>query len=324
MIDVTIVIPVKNGGKLLEECLAMIAKQQTNLNFEVICVDSGSKDNSVEIIKGFGFELYEIAPSDFGHGKTRNFGAFKGSGKFIVFITQDAIPANEFWLDNLVKPMVSDSNIVGAFGKHLPHHDCNLFDIRDLKNHFLWFERKNKIIQLEDKKRYENDTSYRNYITFFSDNNSCVRRSVFEKKPYADVQFAEDQIWMKARMEEGYKKVYVKDAAVHHSHNFNKKDYLGRYYDEYKGIYDFSGYRIATSAPQAFVRYLRSVRQDISYLRSIPLTRKDKFKWLYYSIWRNRCKYLGGYLGGKYHLYPSAKQNRLDKKYSQQFKQRNN
>ena len=49
--DVSIVIPTKNGGSLFDKVLTMIDKQETDYEYEVICVDSGSTDNTIEIIK---------------------------------------------------------------------------------------------------------------------------------------------------------------------------------------------------------------------------------------------------------------------------------
>ena len=73
--DASIVIPVKNGGERLNQVLDMINRQETEFSYEVICVDSGSGDDSVETIKRHGCILKQIPPEEFGHGKTRNLGA---------------------------------------------------------------------------------------------------------------------------------------------------------------------------------------------------------------------------------------------------------
>ena len=98
--DVSIVIPTKNAGSLFDEVLKMVFSQKTEYEYEVICVDSGSKDGTLDVIHKYPCKLYEIPASEFGHGKTRNYGASKGSGTYIVFITQDALPASDTWLQN--------------------------------------------------------------------------------------------------------------------------------------------------------------------------------------------------------------------------------
>ena len=237
--DVTIVIPTKNAGVLFEKVLKKVFTQETTYEYEVICVDSGSSDNTVETIKKFPCKLYEIPASEFGHGKTRNYGASKGTGDYIVFITQDAMPASPKWLQNFIDAMKSDPEIVGGFGIHYPYPDCNVIDKRDLYYHFKNFGDDNTIFQItdENRKRYKEEEGYRHLLSFFSDNNSCIRRDIFEKYPYKDVSFAEDQIWAKQMIELGYKKLYCPFAPVYHSHNYKLSTYFMRYYDEYKGLY---------------------------------------------------------------------------------------
>ncbi|MCM1237676.1 MAG: glycosyltransferase family 2 protein, partial [Ruminococcus flavefaciens] len=129
--DASIVIPTKNAGDTLDDVLDAIFKQKTEYKYEVICVDSGSSDNTVEIIQNHPCRLFQIEPDEFGHGKTRNYGASQGSGEFIVFLTQDALPANKYWLQNFIDAMQLDKTIAGGFGIHYPYPNCNVLDKRD-------------------------------------------------------------------------------------------------------------------------------------------------------------------------------------------------
>ena len=97
--------------------------------------------------------------------------------------------------------MKTDEQIAGGFGIHYPYPDCNLIDKIMLKNHFRNFGEERTIFYIEDPKRYETDDGYRGFLSFFSDNNSCLRRKVWEQIPYDDVNFAEDQIWAKKVLE---------------------------------------------------------------------------------------------------------------------------
>lgn len=245
--DATIVIPTKNAGIIFDEVLKNIFEQETQYSYEVICVDSGSKDSTLEIIKKYPVKLYEIEPSEYGHGKTRNYGASKGTGEFILFITQDAMPVDKYWLENFINGMKIDPEVVGGFGKHLPYPDCNLFDKRDITMHFDGFGKENTIYYLEDRERYQIEEGYRHLLAYYSDNNSCMRRSIWEKYPYPDVNFAEDQIWARQMIELGYKKLYCPSAMVYHSHNFKLTTYFARYFDEYKGLYELHQFQIASS-----------------------------------------------------------------------------
>ena len=61
--DATIVIPTKNGGKLFDKVLERVFKQETEYEYEVICVDSGSKDETISTIKKYPCKLYQIPAS---------------------------------------------------------------------------------------------------------------------------------------------------------------------------------------------------------------------------------------------------------------------
>ena len=322
--DVSIVIPTKNGGPLFEKVLERVFAQETQYEYEVICVDSGSKDGTLDIIKKYPCKLYEISPAEFGHGKTRNYGASKGTGEYIIFITQDAMPASRKWLQNFIDGMKTDPEIVGGFGVHYTYPNCNVIDKHDLYHHFKNFGEENTIFQLtdENRERYEKEEGYRHFMIFFSDNNACVRRDMFEKYPYEDVQFAEDQIWARQMIEMGFKKLYCPYAPVYHSHNFKLSTYFMRYFDEYKGIYDLLNFRITTHIRQLPMQIFRHVLSDTRYIRTLEMTKREKLFWVKYSICRNFSRYCGGYLGGKYHSCSPRVQKWLDKTISQQYKQR--
>ena len=321
--DATIVIPTKNGGERFKDVLNAVFSQKTKYSYEVICVDSGSSDGTLDVIKNSDAKLYEIAPEDFGHGKTRNYGASKGTGEFIVFITQDAQPAEDTWLENFLDAMKSDDEIVGGFGIHYPYPDCNIFDQRDLKIHFQGFGTDNTVYRLEDKERYENDEAYRHMLAFFSDNNSCLRRSVWEKYPYDDVNFAEDQKWARKMIELGFKKLYCPFAPVYHSHDYPLHTYFKRYYDEFKSLYALHGFLIVPAWYYTVPAAIKHLFSDMKYLRTQPISRWEKVKWSWYSLWRNMFKYVGGFIGGKYTSYSPKLRRFLDRHISQQYDQIN-
>lgn len=96
--DVSIVIPTKNGGHLFEKVLDAVFKQKTEYEYEVICVDSGSKDGTLDVIRKYPCRLFQIEPSEFGHGKTRNYGASKGNGNvYHLYYCRELLPATDTW-----------------------------------------------------------------------------------------------------------------------------------------------------------------------------------------------------------------------------------
>ncbi len=320
--DATIVIPTKNGGELFEKVLDMIYRQETNYTYEVVCVDSGSHDNTVNVIRKYGCILKQIPKEEFGHGKTRNLGASLGTGEYILFLTQDALPVDTHWLQNFLDGMKSDPEIVGGFGIHYPYPDCNLLDKRDLELHFQGFGETNTVYQLKDPERYKQDEGYRHLLAFFSDNNSCVKRCEFEQNPYEDVNFAEDQIWARQMIEKGYKKLYCPTAAVFHSHNYPLETYRMRYYDEYKGLLELHGYVMVHSWKEAIKLFLVLARRDIRYLKSLDLSGPERKQWNGYAIKRNWYRVTSALRAGQYPGLSESDKVKMDRKYSQQLQQR--
>ncbi len=84
---VAVVIPVKNGGDRLKECLAAVFAQRVPFAFEVLCVDSGSRDDSLATIRATAARLLEIPPHEFGHGRTRNLAVSQTTAPFVAMIT---------------------------------------------------------------------------------------------------------------------------------------------------------------------------------------------------------------------------------------------
>ncbi|WCN38094.1 glycosyltransferase family 2 protein [Aneurinibacillus uraniidurans] len=309
-IKCSVIIPTKNGGGIFQQVLNKVLDQEIDGIFEVVIIDSGSKDGTVEFIESIRKEnkkviLRKIAPNDFGHGKTRNLGASYANGEYLVFITQDALPFDNAWLKNLISIFDEDSEVVGVFGKHIPYDDCDIFEKDNINRHFLNFGLDTTIFYLDDKERYERDEGYRHLLCFYSDNSSAMRKSIWEKTPYPDVDFAEDQLWAKKIIEQGYKKAYAPHSIVYHSHKYSLKEQFRRYYDEYKGlnkIYNYVPVKSIFLLPAYIFRHWKS---DIQFIKeSKSLTLKEKKYWRRFSLAKNIVRYLGAYLGVKGNLFP--------------------
>ena len=84
----SIIVPVYNSEKYLDDCLNSIFKQ-TNQDFEVICVNDGSTDKSLDILKKYGEDITIISQENMGLSVARNNGVKKASGKYIIFLDSD-------------------------------------------------------------------------------------------------------------------------------------------------------------------------------------------------------------------------------------------
>lgn len=239
----SIIIPVKNGGSLFDEVCGRVVAQKFDGEFEVLCIDSGSVDGSQEIAQKHGCRMIEIPAAEFGHGKTRNFGAAQSQSEFIIFLTHDAIPANDHWLSEIVRPLQEDPDVAGAFSRHIGHDNADPFVKWELETHFNGLAAF-PVCQITDRSEYDANIGLRQVYHFFSDNASCLRRSVWEKHPLPEVQFAEDQIWAKTIIEAGYKKAFAEKSIVKHSHSFGPWETLQRSFDESRALYRLFGYKL--------------------------------------------------------------------------------
>jgi len=226
----SIVIPTYNGGNLFKQVLEAIKKQNTPWEYEIIILDSESKDGTAEYVQAEKNIIYKkILKKDFNHGMTRNFGASIANGEFVVFITQDAIPLNNEWLYNMVTILEHYPNAAGAFGKHVPHDDASYFTKKELNDHFENFSNFPLSISKETKiPEGLNEEAWKNVLHFYSDNNSCLRKEVWKQVPYRDLQYGEDQVWADDIIKAGYEKVYALTSSVKHSHEYTPNDVYER------------------------------------------------------------------------------------------------
>src|SRR5262249_20624247 len=82
-----------NGEQYLPQLFQMLQRQK-QLPGEVIAIDSGSTDRTTEILQSENVQVHRISKSEFSHSKTRNQAVRLASGKYAVFLTQDATPAD--------------------------------------------------------------------------------------------------------------------------------------------------------------------------------------------------------------------------------------
>ena len=99
---VTVAIPVYNGARYLDEVLTAVRAQRVDRELELLIVDSGSTDGSLEIAAAHGARVHRIDKRSFSHGGTRNRMMELAEGDHVAFLTQDATPAHVGWLAALL------------------------------------------------------------------------------------------------------------------------------------------------------------------------------------------------------------------------------
>jgi rhamnosyltransferase len=239
MVDCSISILTKNEALNIADCLEGVFSQKFAGTFEVLLVDSGSTDGTVEIARRFPIRIEEIRPEEFHHARTRNFAAALTSGTIIVNLSGDAIPASDTWLQELLANF-NDPSVGAVYGRQFPKPASTA-------------ERQDTFDAIYGEERVVKDPAHRNEMGFrfyhFSDVNSALRRSVWESIPYPeDFKTFEDLAIAKRILDAGWKIVYEPKAPVFHSHHYTPKQLLKRYFDigytlKQLGIWEESGIR---------------------------------------------------------------------------------
>jgi rhamnosyltransferase len=298
---VTVVIPTKNGGKLFNEVMRSVFTQVTPWRFEVLVVDSASTDETIEIVRNYpDTRLIEVSPSEFAHGRTRNLAISASKGKFVAMLTQDALPKDSSWLLELVKPALEDSRIAGVFGRHVAYPHSTETTRHEIEQHFSGFSIY-PVVELDDPVRYVRDEQYRQMLYFFSNNNSLLRRDVWEKLPLPEVDFAEDQAWAKKIIEAGYKKAYAENATVFHSHDYGLIERLQRGFDESYAMRRLFDHKQVNSLISAVRSWVALTVRDVNIIMRTR-SRYPSLTLFFNIMLDNAMRIVGSYLGthGKY------------------------
>jgi rhamnosyltransferase len=208
--DVSIVIRTKNEAEFIKETLKKVEEQEFSGKYEIIVVDSGSTDSTLDIIKKYKLRLIRILEKEFTYGRSLNIGAMNAEGAFIVNLSAHALPRDNKWLTNLVAGF-EDPKVAGVYGRQISIGHSNPFEA--LQND-LFFGQRRITFSIENKKTLKQ--------IHFTNSNSAIRKNVWQKFKFDEhVPYAEDVLWQTEVMGAGFSIVYSPDAAVYHTHGMS-------------------------------------------------------------------------------------------------------
>lgn len=216
---VSIVIPTKNGEKTLPAVLHAIWQQRFTSSIEVVAVDSGSTDGTVDLLKDRVDRLITIPPESFNHGLTRNLAIEATTGELLVMLVQDAVPQSESWLNALIAPFRVSADVAGTFARQVPRDDASPLARR---YHRLWVAAGTSPFEssLENEAEFDRLTPDERHRRCAFDNVcSCIRRDVWQRYPFAETTIAEDLEWARTVLLAGRRIAFAPDAVVAHSHD---------------------------------------------------------------------------------------------------------
>jgi rhamnosyltransferase len=260
MAEVTVAIPVRDGGEPFAGVLEALAGQ--TVAHELLVCDSGSRDGSVELARAHGARVLEIAPQSFNHGATRNLLMDQARGVHVALLTQDAQPAGQDWLERLLAAFELGEDVAIAYGPYRARDHASAPVRIELER---WFSSLSpdgspQLERLTEAERSLPAGALVGRRGFFSDANSCIARQAWERVPFRQIAYAEDRALALDMMRAGYAKAYVPQAAVIHSHEYTPTQYLRRCFDEWRALLEVYGWR----EPADPRHLLNAVRGDLS------------------------------------------------------------
>ena len=230
---ISVIIPTKNPPVDFEQTLERLRRQKGITDLEILLVNSGDRDLT-HLVAKYGVALYDIRPETFDHSLTRNYGAQKASGEFILFLTDDAIPARDDLVLNMIRILVRDSSIAAVSARQIPRSDADLMYCQTM----WWHYRALGLVadRVVGSNRLDALTpAERRAICQIDDVCSCYRRDTFLRYRYAG-GYAEDLELGIRLVRDGFKVAQLFSTGVIHSHNRPPSYYLRRNYVDFKAL----------------------------------------------------------------------------------------
>jgi rhamnosyltransferase len=312
MPDVTVAIPVRDGGELFARTLQALAAQ--TVAHELLVCDSRSTDGSPELARAHGARVIEIDPAHFSHGGTRNLLMNEASGAHVALLTQDAEPADPRWLERLLGGFELAADVGLVCGPYLPRPDASPAVRLELERWFssLALDGAPRVDRLDEHERDSLPSlALMGPRGFFTDANACIARAAWRHAPFRLIAYAEDRLLAIDMLRAGYARAYVPDAAVLHSHAYTPADELRRCFDEWRGLREVYGWREPLS-PIHLARRLRGelgwARRELDRSGASPRERRATFS----AVTRHHVVRLAGsLLGSRADRLPAGARRRL-------------
>ena len=251
---VSILMRAHNDEVLIERALKAIFSQKTELKFEVVVCDDASTDRTREVAAGFPVRFFERPEGAYKPGRTLNPLVRTAKGDVVVFNNSDAVPLDEHWLDELVKPLLAGSRRVFAFANQLPRQDAQA------------------LVRKDNDRAFGDGKVQAMWRFFFSLASSATWRQNLLDVPFdEDIQYSEDVAWawQNSRLEKDpVKVVYCPNARVEHSHNYTLRELAKRFYGE--GVADRAIFGDRPTFVREMMGAARETLRDWAYLLPRP------------------------------------------------------
>lgn len=293
MIDV--IIPTFKPGETLENLIEKLQKQ-TILPHKIILMNTEEK-YMTSFLQKTGIqekydnvEIYHVSETEFDHGKTRDMGVQKSKTPYFLCMTQDALPYDEFLIENLLKGLRQEKVAV-VYGRQLARENSHILE--DFTRNFNY--------PRQSRMKSKSDLEKLGIKTFFCSNVcAAYKRELYDQLGgfIKKTIFNEDMIYAAGVINAGFSIGYMADAKVIHSHHYTGKQQFHRNFD--LGVSQADHPEVFEKVPSE-KEGGKLVSQTIRFL-----IEEKKASLLPEFIFQCGCKYLGYRLGKAYKKLPKA------------------
>jgi 2-desacetyl-2-hydroxyethyl bacteriochlorophyllide A dehydrogenase len=221
-------------------------ERQSERDFEILVVDSGSVDHTREIATERATRVLSVSPHDFTFGYSLNLGIQAARGRFMAIVSAHAIPLNNEWLATLITPLRKPRTAM-VYGRQVGDATSKFGETRDYERSF--------------------GTTAHVFgprLHFANNANSALRRDLWQQHPFDEtLPGLEDVEWARHWTASGYEVLYEPAAAVRHIHDENWSQVRRRYFREGQAA-AWIGVKGRRDLPGELIRAVRSTVSDVA------------------------------------------------------------
>ena len=277
--SVSIIMRSFNEAWALRETLPALAAQNRK-RWELIVIDSGSTDGSMDLFRQFRpRHLVQIPHPEYNPARVMNQGMALACSNFAIFLNADATPQGTDWLGRLVTALM-EPQVAAVFGRQIPRPDCKAVFAHDYERCFG---------SNRESAKWEH---------FFSMASSGIRKDVWAKRGFNErMQYSEDDEFARCCLAQGYRVVYVPESVVMHSHNYTAAEAWKRSFGEGRALAAvWNGPSVPSWRRTVFLGWMNDTRRDLTFC-----ARAQRLKEWPHALrirWQQRSGKLAGFRDG--------------------------
>lgn len=215
---ISVVLLTRNGGAVLREAISMLATQNVAHEVEIVAVDSGSTDGTVEYMKANGVRVHRIPGSCFSFGATRDLACSLSKGRVLVVQSQDVVPRDSDYLARLCRPLLDGTAdiVQGKTGSTLNARV------------FVWHRDSKAFYFTSEGTLFRRDA----FGIMLSCECMAIARNVWERTRFGTAPYCEDKALQVRAQALGARIVKVWEPLAWHDHSFDMLRLVRRCHNE--------------------------------------------------------------------------------------------